>query len=211
MFKMFKKIICKGMKRMVQWRTLVYFVLFADVLLLHMIFAGSQAKPRIVNQNISFVRPKKYTLEIPGQNCSVIYKDLVGLLRVRKNYPPKNNFNSEPPIEVQSTYKTDGRGRWFPVVCQPRQRTVIIIPFRDRDDHLKYFIEHYVKILQRQLLDYTIIVVEQDYTHAFNRGMLFNIGYKEALSLSDGNQAPLCLILHDVDLLLENDRLIYEC
>ncbi|CAH1792912.1 unnamed protein product, partial [Owenia fusiformis] len=45
----------------------------------------------------------------------------------------------------------------------------------------------------------------------FNRGMLFNIGYKEALSLSDGNQAPLCLILHDVDLLLENDRLIYEC
>ncbi|CAH1792916.1 unnamed protein product [Owenia fusiformis] len=41
--------------------------------------------------------------------------------------------------------------------------------------------------------------------------MLFNIGYKEALSLRDGNQAPLCLILHDVDLLLENDRLIYDC
>ncbi|CAH1800888.1 unnamed protein product [Owenia fusiformis] len=50
-----------------------------------------------------------------------------------------------------------------------------------------------------------------DYTHNFNRGYLFNVGYREALKLTDNTTDGLCVIRHDIDLLLEDDRLIYEC
>ncbi|CAH1777633.1 unnamed protein product [Owenia fusiformis] len=134
------------------------------------------------------------------------------MLNFSKNYTTYKSLHMGPSPVVQSTYTTDGRGRWFPLTCRPRQRTVIVIPFRDRDDHLKIFLDHYVPILQRQLLDYTILVVEQqDFTRRFNKGVMFNAGYKTALSMTDEDQVPLCLILHDIDLLLENDRLTYEC
>ena len=41
----------------------------------------------------------------------------------------------------------------------------------------------------------------------FNRAMLFNIGYKEALKIRDFN----CFVFHDVDLIPEDDRNYYGC
>ena len=47
-----------------------------------------------------------------------------------------------------------------------------------------------------------LIVVFKDDTDSFNRGMLLNIGYVEAMK--DFNWD--CVIFHDVDLLPEDDR-----
>lgn len=41
----------------------------------------------------------------------------------------------------------------------------------------------------------------------FNRGMLMNIGFVEAMKIRSFS----CLIFHDVDLLPEDDRNIYSC
>ena len=41
----------------------------------------------------------------------------------------------------------------------------------------------------------------------FNRGKLMNVGYKEAMKYFPYD----CLVFHDVDLLLEDDRLLYNC
>ena len=41
----------------------------------------------------------------------------------------------------------------------------------------------------------------------FNRAMLMNIGFLEALKLNKYN----CVIFHDVDLVPENDKNIYSC
>ena len=42
---------------------------------------------------------------------------------------------------------------------------------------------------------------------SFNRGMLLNIGFKEALRFNNYK----CFIFHDVDLMPENDRNKYSC
>lgn len=41
----------------------------------------------------------------------------------------------------------------------------------------------------------------------FNRAMLMNVGFIEALKLRDFD----CFFFHDVDLIPENDRNIYSC
>ena len=48
----------------------------------------------------------------------------------------------------------------------------------------------------------------QDQSSPFNRGMLLNIGYKEAERLGQHHD---CYIFHDVDLLPEDDRNMYSC
>jgi GT2 family glycosyltransferase len=50
-------------------------------------------------------------------------------------------------------------------------------------------------------------VIEQEVGSKFNRAMLMNIGYAEAIKDHDWQ----CFIFHDVDLLPENDRNIYSC
>ena len=52
-------------------------------------------------------------------------------------------------------------GRLMPLGCIPRHRVALIVPFRARDQHLTYFVNHLYPFLRSQLLDFIIIVVEQ--------------------------------------------------
>ncbi len=56
-------------------------------------------------------------------------------------------------------------GRWHPQSCVARDRVAIIIPYRDRDEHLRIFLAHIHPFLQKQLIDYTIFIVEQVSKH----------------------------------------------
>lgn len=57
-----------------------------------------------------------------------------------------------------------------------------------------------------QTIDRVTLVCFPD-SDAFNRAMLMNVGYVEALK-----ERPFdCFIFHDVDLLPENDRNLYTC
>ena len=46
---------------------------------------------------------------------------------------------------------------------------ILYLAFRDREDHLKVFLHHMHPILQRQQLDYRIVIVEQTKDDDFNR------------------------------------------
>ncbi|KAJ8923249.1 hypothetical protein NQ315_001805 [Exocentrus adspersus] len=98
-------------------------------------------------------------------------------------------------------------GHWQPDTCRVLKKVAIIIPFRCRGEHLLLFLQHMHPFLKRQQLDYTIFIVEQEGDGAFNRAMLMNIGYKEALAVRDFD----CFIFHDIDLLPEDDRNLYTC
>ena len=126
-----------------------------------------------------------------------------------KSYRINVNFNVLPfdVIEQRLDGKVLPGGHWFPRHCQSEQRLAIFICYRNRPAHLKLFLNHIHDFLQRQQLDYTIIVVNQHGEQQFNRAALFDVGYLEAKKLYDFD----CLIFHDVDLLPEDLRNFYKC
>jgi len=97
-------------------------------------------------------------------------------------------------------------GHWKPSNCESRTKVAIVIPYRDRQQHVYKFLNHIFPILQTQLLDFRIIVVEQNGTDLFNRACLLNAGASLAQELGVD-----CLVLHDVDMLPENDKIPYAC
>lgn len=98
-------------------------------------------------------------------------------------------------------------GRFRPTGCQVVGRTAIIIPYRDRRKHLKLYLYNVIPKLIRQRIDFTIFVIEQSHSSAFNRGMMRNIGFIEALKEGSFD----CFIFNDVDTIIEDDRNIFHC
>ena len=58
-------------------------------------------------------------------------------------------------------------------------QNIILIPYRDRQKHLDYFLQETVPLLHRNLPDSKVIIVEQTPGELFNRGKLLNVGFKE--------------------------------
>ena len=71
----------------------------------------------------------------------------------------------------------------------------IIVPYRNREEHLKQFIPYMKDYLTKANIKYEIIIVEQADHKSFNRGKLINIGAKYS------NQNSKMFICHDVDML----------
>lgn len=86
-------------------------------------------------------------------------------------------------------------------------KLAIIVPYRDRETNLKIFIEYMHQFLTLQNLTYQIFLIEPEKNVMFNRGLLLNIGYLEALKEIDFD----CFVLHDVDMLPENLDNQYIC
>ena len=87
-----------------------------------------------------------------------------------------------PPERLPVTHPFMG-GYYHPPKCVARHRVAIVIPFRDRDRHLTLLLNHVLPILRRQLLEFQVYVIEQVSGGNFNRGMLRNIGFVEAMKV----------------------------
>ena len=59
-------------------------------------------------------------------------------------------------------------------------RLEVIIPYRNREAHLRKQVPHLFKVLESQGLDFGITVVEQEEGKLFNTGMMKNIGFLES-------------------------------
>ena len=57
------------------------------------------------------------------------------------------------------------------------EKTVIMIPYRDRQEHLNFFLETSIPKLVNVFNNLEIIIVEQTEGKKFNRGATINIGY----------------------------------
>ncbi|XP_077557170.1 beta-1,4-N-acetylgalactosaminyltransferase bre-4-like isoform X1 [Haemaphysalis longicornis] len=135
-----------------------------------------------------------------SNQCPPIPPNLVGHIPTNKTIPSLDAVEKEfPDVTIG--------GRFRPKECISRHRVAILIPYRDRAEHLKIFIYNLHKVLSRQQIDYGVFVIEQGDNRKFNRAMLFNIGFLEATALYDYQ----CFIFHDVDLVPTDDRNIYNC
>lgn len=53
----------------------------------------------------------------------------------------------------------------------------IMIPYRDRDSHLKTFVKNAIPFFEESGRDYKIIIIEQPDGKPFNLGKLTNVGF----------------------------------
>ncbi|XP_030346113.1 beta-1,4-galactosyltransferase 6 isoform X2 [Strigops habroptila] len=146
--------------------------------------------------------PENFTYS-PYQPCPEKLPYMRGLIDV--------NMSEISFDEIQQLFSKDldikPGGHWKPKDCKPRWKVAILIPFRNRHEHLPIFFRHLIPMLQKQRLEFAFYVVEQTGTQPFNRAMLFNVGFKEAMKDAVWD----CIIFHDVDHLPENDRNYYGC
>jgi len=84
-------------------------------------------------------------------------------------------------------------------------KLAIIVPYRDREEHLAQFVPHMEKFLSDKEIDFKIFVVEQGNDRPFNRGWLINVGYD--ISSKEGFDY---FCFHDVDMLPEDKTCDYS-
>lgn len=127
--------------------------------------------------------------------------------------------NLDGPYEVDSTYesltsveqklapKLQPGGQYSPRECRARDQVAIIVPYRDREQHLPVFLKNLHPFLMKQQIEYGVYIVEQAAGAQFNRASLMNVGFVEALKQRTWD----CMVFHDVDLLPMDDRNLYTC
>ncbi|XP_044740350.1 beta-1,4-N-acetylgalactosaminyltransferase bre-4 [Chrysoperla carnea] len=134
-------------------------------------------------------------------NCPIVSPDLEGPIQVNKTISKINE------LEAQFGSWLQPGGAYAPTNCVSQSVVAVIVPYRDRAENLLLFLAHMHPFLKKQQLDYAIYIIEQDGTGPFNRAMLMNVGFTEALK----HRQYQCFIFHDVDLLPEDDRNLYNC
>lgn len=75
----------------------------------------------------------------------------------------------------------------------------VIVPFRNRFEHLQTFKKTIIPYLNEKGIDFELIVVEQDDEKAFNRGKLLNVGFLYAKKSNCDY-----VVFHDVDMVPED-------
>ncbi|XP_068126947.1 beta-1,4-galactosyltransferase 4 [Hyperolius riggenbachi] len=164
-------------------------------------FWGSAPTGKKAEEKASPSFSDQATEEEPNQKvCPVLSPNLKGVVPL----------SFDPSLTLEAVRRKNPAvidGRYHPDQCKAQQRVAILIPHRNREKHLLYLLDNLHPLLQRQQLDYGIYVIHQAGDGKFNRAKLLNVGYLEALKEENWD----CFILHDVDLVPENDFNTYLC
>ncbi|KAK6633798.1 hypothetical protein RUM44_004405 [Polyplax serrata] len=146
----------------------------------------------------SIERTKWWTLK----SCSLYPSDLEG-----PRFVPETKLLTISQIDPKVVSTLRKGGWWEPSTCLARHSVAIVIPYKDRWRHLTTLLNYLLPLLQRQQLRFKLFVVEQYGNETFNKGVIMNAGFKEAIK----EELYHCFIFHDVDLIPENDYNMYTC
>jgi hypothetical protein len=69
--------------------------------------------------------------------------------------------NEEVEQKLLRESGVESGGMYEPEECQSKHKVAIVVPYRNRSEHLPVFLRYLHPFLQRQQLSYSIIVVEQ--------------------------------------------------
>lgn len=123
-------------------------------------------------------------------------------------YDISENVTASEVLNESALQLVTPGGGFEPRNCTPRDYVAIIVPYRNRSEQLMILLNYLHNFLQLQSIKYDIYVIEPVLPIIFNRGILCNIGFKEAIARK-GNYT--CIIIHDVDQLPLNLENHYIC
>ncbi|XP_070210042.1 beta-1,4-galactosyltransferase 4-like [Littorina saxatilis] len=98
-------------------------------------------------------------------------------------------------------------GHYVPPTCRSREHVALIIPYRDRQRNLYILLSNLLPFLMRQQLEFTVFLSEQTSNYTFNKGLLFNVAYKQSQKIANFT----CFIMQDTDLIPMDNRNFYRC
>lgn len=103
--------------------------------------------------------------------CKYIPDNLIGRLNV------ENKDLSEEQLEFKYSNQFPVRdgGHWRPKSCQPRYKVAIVVPYRDRDLHLRLFLNYMHPFLQKQQIEYRIYIIEEVINFYLKKKILIKI------------------------------------
>lgn len=79
-------------------------------------------------------------------------------------------------------------------IKSPMEKLAVVVPYRNREEHLKQFIPYMEKVLKDEKVPFHIFIIEQSDSKPFNRAKLLNVGFNEAKDFD-------YFAFHDVDML----------
>lgn len=88
------------------------------------------------------------------QLCPPIPPNLVGYIPTKMDVPSLDAVEDEFPDVMAG-------GHFRPKECTSRHRVAILIPYRNRREHLNIFIYNIHRVLARQQIDYGVFLIEQ--------------------------------------------------
>ena len=105
-------------------------------------------------------------------------------------------IKTPPPAPATLDHASEGNKNTACLEIERRHdlRLAVVVPYRDRADHLKRFVPLMQKALKHQGIKHRFYIVEQDDRRLFNRGALLNAGALIAREHED-----YC-VFHDVDM-----------
>lgn len=107
----------------------------------------------------------------------------------------RDDLNAAPCRAVQYRHKLRSMGRELP----HNHRLLIVVPYRDRADHLARFVPYlrayFAREKQDSSIDYSVLITEQEQRLPFNAGALKNAGFV----LGEAQSDYTCF--HDIDYL----------
>ncbi len=80
-------------------------------------------------------------------------------------------------------------------------KNIILIPYRDRKEHLEYYLKNTWIKLKEELPKSKIVIIEQEEGKLFNRGKILNVGFKEYIDKTE------FFITQDVDINPTNETM----
>ena len=76
-------------------------------------------------------------------------------------------------------------------------RNIVLIPYRNREKHLEYFLKHSAPKLKAKLDNFELLIIEQSADNKlFNRGKLLNVGF----DYCNDDEQEIYFFHHDVDI-----------
>ena len=161
---------------------------------------------------LAFILIHLYTLVILHRKPNKFSPSSLSCDQISPSEPVHTVSDVEPELldwdTLNSLYPEINGGEYIPKFCTSNNETTsIIIPYRNRENHLRKYLHRMHHVLKSQNLHYKIYVVEQNNTGWFNRAKLINIGFLEA----EKDNHWRCAMIHDVDYVLTDGRCLYRC